>query len=289
MAQYVVTDTELAAVADAIRVKGGTSADLEWTSGYIAAIRAISGGGASGYYWRVRYYSQDGAVLVFSEFVEDGMDCTYAYANLGWSLTPGGSAISGVTEHVSGNLDLYFTGAYTPIGYIEATGTQWINTGVPGNTAGLRVELMVQPLAVNYDQGVFGNAWAADGFFLMIYGTGGRSWRFHTGGIAQNDGVASTADFAHIVLETTGFSVDGVSYPMTGGANRSGDLRIFNNFGSSYGYNASARLKAAKIYSGTTLLKDLIPAIDPNGVVCLYDLVGSTYLYNAGTGSFIAP
>lgn len=47
MAQYVVTDTELEAVADAIRLKGGTSADLEWTSGYIDAIRAISGGGGS--------------------------------------------------------------------------------------------------------------------------------------------------------------------------------------------------------------------------------------------------
>lgn len=44
MADYLVTGAELTAVADAIRLKGGTSAPLEWTSGYIAAIQAISGG-----------------------------------------------------------------------------------------------------------------------------------------------------------------------------------------------------------------------------------------------------
>lgn len=44
MADYKVTDTELTAVADAIRTKGGTSADLEWNNGFISAIEAISGG-----------------------------------------------------------------------------------------------------------------------------------------------------------------------------------------------------------------------------------------------------
>ena len=42
---YKVTDTELIAVADAIRTKGGTSAVLEWPTGYIDAIDALPGGG----------------------------------------------------------------------------------------------------------------------------------------------------------------------------------------------------------------------------------------------------
>lgn len=47
MADYLVTDTELTTVADAIRTKGGTSAALEWPSGYAQAIADIpSGGGA---------------------------------------------------------------------------------------------------------------------------------------------------------------------------------------------------------------------------------------------------
>ena len=46
MANYLVTDTELTSVADAIREKGGTTADLEFPSEFISAIAAISGGNA---------------------------------------------------------------------------------------------------------------------------------------------------------------------------------------------------------------------------------------------------
>lgn len=45
MADYLVTDTELTGVADAIRTKGGTSAALVWPSGYVDAIDAIETGG----------------------------------------------------------------------------------------------------------------------------------------------------------------------------------------------------------------------------------------------------
>lgn len=46
MSQYVVTDTELEAVANAIRTKGGTNADLEWPSDFVSAIGALSSGGS---------------------------------------------------------------------------------------------------------------------------------------------------------------------------------------------------------------------------------------------------
>lgn len=45
MANYIVSDTSLGSVADAIRTKGGTSAPLEYPQGFIDAIDAISGGG----------------------------------------------------------------------------------------------------------------------------------------------------------------------------------------------------------------------------------------------------
>lgn len=41
MSDYKVTDTELTAVANAIRTKGGTSAQLEWHTGFVAAIGAL--------------------------------------------------------------------------------------------------------------------------------------------------------------------------------------------------------------------------------------------------------
>ena len=45
MAQYKVKDTSLAAVADAIREKAGTSDALEFPGGFVEAVNGISGGG----------------------------------------------------------------------------------------------------------------------------------------------------------------------------------------------------------------------------------------------------
>lgn len=47
MGQYVVQDTSLTAVANAIRTKGGTSASLEFPDGFVTAIGNISGGGGT--------------------------------------------------------------------------------------------------------------------------------------------------------------------------------------------------------------------------------------------------
>ena len=44
MANYIASDTDLTAVADAIRTKGGTSADLTFPSGFVTAIQNISAG-----------------------------------------------------------------------------------------------------------------------------------------------------------------------------------------------------------------------------------------------------
>lgn len=45
MANYLATDTDLASVANAIRAKGGTSAQLSFPSGFVSAIGAIETGG----------------------------------------------------------------------------------------------------------------------------------------------------------------------------------------------------------------------------------------------------
>ena len=47
MADYKVTDTELTSVANAIRTKGGTQAQLEWPTGFADAVAAIPSGGSA--------------------------------------------------------------------------------------------------------------------------------------------------------------------------------------------------------------------------------------------------
>ena len=36
------------------------------------------------------------------------------------------------------------------------------------------------------------------------------------------------------------------------------------------------------------LIRDLVAALDENGVVCMYDKISGTFFYNKGTGTFIA-
>lgn len=48
MADYLTNDADLSSVANAIRSKGGTSAQLEFPAGFVSAIQAIpTGGGGS--------------------------------------------------------------------------------------------------------------------------------------------------------------------------------------------------------------------------------------------------
>lgn len=48
MATYLTNDTDLGAVADAIRTKGGTSADLVFPGGFVDAVHAIEADGGGG-------------------------------------------------------------------------------------------------------------------------------------------------------------------------------------------------------------------------------------------------
>lgn len=48
MANYVVSDTSLTSIADAIRTAGSTSSSLEFPTGFVTAIGNISGGGGGG-------------------------------------------------------------------------------------------------------------------------------------------------------------------------------------------------------------------------------------------------
>lgn len=62
---YTTTSTELTTVADAIRAKGGTSAALEWPSGFAQAIFDIPSGGGGGTYIEMRQndYSYHGLIF----------------------------------------------------------------------------------------------------------------------------------------------------------------------------------------------------------------------------------
>lgn len=90
---YLVTDTELTAVADAIRTKGNTSASLTWNDGFISAVGAISTGAEYGSQMvlvtGVKYYSE-----------ETQLDMDYVPA---WALTSEGKPMFLPATEASGD------------------------------------------------------------------------------------------------------------------------------------------------------------------------------------------
>ena len=74
-------------------------------------------------------------------------------------------------------------------------------------------------------------------------------------------------------------------------SSQSYSIHIFsvNTSGTPVCQTANGYIYGVKIWRDHNLIMDLIPAKDQNSIVCMYDKVTNTFLYNAGTGNFIAP
>lgn len=176
--------------------------------------------------------------------------------------------------------------AYTPIEYIESTGTQYIDTGYYAGTK-TKLELLITKSdgSNRYLCGAR-TAWL-NGNFGISYDS---DYEFVYTECLESGIVYSEKDL--IITEIPTITVNGVSVA-GGGVSTEYDciypLHIFamNNAGTAYKF-ASIKLYHMKIWDDGTLVLDLIPVLDENNVACLYNKATGTYLYNAGTGDFVA-
>lgn len=170
--------------------------------------------------------------------------------------------------------------------YIEGTGTQYIDSGVPGNTADIKVVLSYKPTSgYTSEHPVLCSAWSANAIFLMLYSN---KWRYHSGGTSIDVSSLDTSNPSILICEYNKFTLNGTEYTLSAsGTNSSNNIQILGKGGYQYGNIGRGQIYGCKFYSGSTLLKSLVPAIDDNDVVCLYDEVSKTFLYNAGSGDFV--
>ena len=167
---------------------------------------------------------------------------------------------------------------------IELTGSQYINTGIPGNTADLRTELCYQPKSgYTSETPAFGVAWSADGYFLMLYNG---KWRFHTHGVVTDDGTASTSDYTTLYTSRSEFRVNQTVYSISGSGTDSSSNVLLGYLAYQGGRYGRGNVQSMKMWSGETLIRDFVPVLDPYDTVCLYDTVSGSYFYNQGTGDF---
>lgn len=170
------------------------------------------------------------------------------------------------------------------ISYIEATGTQMIQPLVyvnSGDTFTLEVQGSFTE-TTGYSQFMGVNGGAYFGLTPTGYYTIGEASGSATGVLADTNchTFSMTATIGSNVENS--LLIDGLKYTYTR-SNTAGDIRIFDCYNS---YKCRFRLYRAKIYKGTELVRDLIPAINSNNYGCLYDTITHNYYNNTGSGSF---
>ena len=184
---------------------------------------------------------------------------------------------------------------YTQLEYIESSGTQYIDTGVPP-TSKTRSYIKFDPLSYIYATCFFGmSGYSNRGYHDPYYlNSDNESGKFRIGGVS-----------AVVSLDFPGVNEFEYNYPyitLNGDSANIGDPgewyygtgnTIYLFASSSNGQVSSfatMRLYGCKLYDtdGVTLIRDFVPCKNASNIAGLYDLINATFYPNKGTGSFIA-
>lgn len=181
--------------------------------------------------------------------------------------------------------------SYTPVEYIESSGTQYIDTGVlPNQNTGFEIDFTPEnPInSSTYGWYLGCNNAITNRLSLNTYPakSGGE---LYIGSTAYDPYLTQNVR-KHITYKNQVFTDDaGNTYTVSASFSVSVSLYIFNrNDNGTLGGNnpGSMKLYGLKLYDGDTLTRDFIPVLDENNVACLYEKVEEKFYYNKGTGSF---
>lgn len=186
------------------------------------------------------------------------------------------------------NLSYNILYGYTPLEYIESTGTQYIDTGiVPNENTIVEVELMKDSGSEILWERILG----VDNQF-MIYidakkGTSDKRFKWFAN-------INSGEKTIHVVEYDTKIKLkvgqgniyynDNLATTYTTQPNTTTPIYLFwCKDADRYGVY---KLYSCKIYNDTELVRDFTPCLDKNNTACLYDKVNKQFYYNLGSGQF---
>ena len=182
---------------------------------------------------------------------------------------------------------VYQAGEPIFLDYIESTGTQMIDTGITANIGkGGTWTVTAQSTVTNKLRMLLANGGTGPQFFG--YNSRGK-WGF--GESIYFDINADTKITAKVVFEETQVTavIGDETLVRTGSHNIKPFILGGYIISATNNYNFVGRIFGCSYEDiDGNLLLDLRPCIDPNGTVCMYDMVTRKYFYNAGTGEFIA-
>lgn len=176
------------------------------------------------------------------------------------------------------------------VDYIESTGTQYIDTGI--KTSACRVEIVAEcttlPNISGYQQ-LFSKNYDYAGCAIFACNPNWGVRDVIQTNTPSNKKSTIIADFSlentfpKVVMTVDGVTVEYARTSLPSSANHNWSLMSAPN----RSFGLKGRVYSCKMYDlENNLLRDLRPALDANGVVCMYDMVTKKYFYNAGTGTF---
>ena len=175
---------------------------------------------------------------------------------------------------------------YTNLAYIQANGTQWLDTGyTPNDNTKIIIEL--SDIVNSNETAIFGanTTWKENSYLLYCLGSEAMNWTY-------NGPITVTSDLTSkhtITMYRSTVILDGSTVSTDTQINSSAvnsTLTLFSIPGGQH--RSSYKLYSFKIYENDILIKNYIPVKDTSNVVCLYDTINKQYIYNQGTNEFIA-
>ena len=179
---------------------------------------------------------------------------------------------------------------FQEVEYLQSSGTQYIDTGITGNI-NTKIEAKVYSQKVSgTDSGycIAGDFTTSTKAITMpfnfvsnaLYSRFGD--KYITTGIQQQDGAYIFAvDKAGYYVNSTKIA----NFNTTTSFTTDGTIMLFGFTGLDRNY-LIGKMYYCKIWNDTTLVGDFVPALNPAGRPCMYDLVGKKAYYNLGSGEF---
>ena len=182
---------------------------------------------------------------------------------------------------------------YKELEYIESSGTQFIDTGIPLKTATDDVEVDFYLGSLVTTSSIFGARYSTTSRAYSFGVTNENQWRPSFGSTTENTGTATTGRHVAFMSHNGGtLTVDGTQIISIGNATITtpDECYVFAIKGNAKIYYSSCRIYSFKIWRSDVLLMHLVPAQRMSDFEAgMYDKVSDTFFTNSGTGKFIVP
>lgn len=197
--------------------------------------------------------------------------------------------VTGTLEESSGGGD---DDSIQYVEYIEASGTQYIDTGIIANQDTC-IDMRFQVTSGGWFFGSRTSSTSKDmwGFYLSNPTTGEATYYYMNAGSREYSGInLKTGEHTLTTFKLVAY-LDGNTYSITRTkatftCPTTLKLLACDTNGTFESLMFKGKIYEVKIYNKYDLIQHLKPALDENGVYCFYDKITKQYVYNAGTGVF---